>query len=472
MGVRIQGGIPIPTDLDVTVSNQPQPQPPPPASEPGTEAPSSPAAGSVEGMDKAAAQSRMNQASIDELVRKAGLAGLSDADTAKLRTVLTDLSKSLPQSEFLGQTRLFEDALHSGDRFNAMRTFIDIAPLRTAHPDRITNDIERCLVMGAGLSRSENYKGELTRMSGILGEDAARHAAATLINMPQSEFKQISDQLELAGLSPSDSKAPNLDASAETERALILKAVAAREKHLGNPDALDQAKMAAGLPMNATAQIIAFAQQIRGQHRSDVLEKSTVQDLDRGEHDHALQQRYTTSCGPTSAQITEAEADPITALRMHQEAIHSTTAAGNIATEQKVVLTAAGGTAVPRGHSGGQGIQLPPALNQIASDVTHRRYSAVGVGDSKQGRTDAMDQMQNLLEQRISVPIRVAWKDGGGHFEVATQVQGEKPNRMFFITDPWNGKGNWVEESKIASGDTDFSAGKGRLTHIYPGVPD
>jgi hypothetical protein len=66
------------------------------------------------------------------------------------------------------------------------------------------------------------------------------------------------------------------------------------------------------------------------------------------------------------------------------------------------------------------------------------------------------------------VPIRVVWNNGGAHLEVASDVRGHSPNREFLIDDPWSGTTSWVKEAQIASGSTNFSAGTGRLSNIYP----
>jgi len=51
-------------------------------------------------------------------------------------------------------------------------------------------------------------------------------------------------------------------------------------------------------------------------------------------------------------------------------------------------------------------------------------------------------------------------------------VQGASPNRQFLIDDPWTGHSEWLNESAIVNGNTDFLAGKGDLAHIYPSTPN
>lgn len=477
MAVRIGGDVthPItnPTDIDISVVTREQAQAPPPLpateSAPDTEKAPSPDAGSIQGFDRANVQQKLNQALIEELVRKAGVAGLDEADTERLGTILA----KLPPADFKRETELFEDALHSGDRDRAMRAFLEVEPQRLAHPDRITPGIERDLVMGVGNSRIENLKGDLKGMAGVLGVDDARRAAAALINMPEGEYKEISNVLAQAG------QGGGPKGSADTERALILKAVAARESAFGSPDWAEMARTKPGWHMPPTWEVIHFAEAIRGKDRSELIEKSTVQDLTSPQGTHALQQRFSTSCVPTSAQITQAESDPVTALRMHSEGIHSTTSKGDIADMQQLILKLDGGIAVPREASEIQDHSTQPrglspdnfakALNQIASQATDRTYTAQGVGDSKDARIAALDKMEKLLQDHVEVPIAVYWNGGGAHALVATDVRGEKPDRTFWITDPWHGKTGWVSERDIANGNTNFFAGRGRLGLIFPG---
>jgi hypothetical protein len=164
---------------------------------------------------------------------------------------------------------------------------------------------------------------------------------------------------------------------------------------------------------------------------------------------------------------------------MHSEGIHSTTSKGDIADMQQLILKLDGGIAVPREASEIQDTSTQPrglspdnfakALNQIASQATDRTYTAQGVGDSKDARIAALDKMEKLLQDHVEVPIAVYWNGGGAHALVATDVRGEKPDRTFWITDPWHGKTGWVSERDIANGNTNFFAGRGRLGLIFPG---
>jgi hypothetical protein len=115
---------------------------------------------------------------------------------------------------------------------------------------------------------------------------------------------------------------------------------------------------------------------------------------------------------------------------------------------------------------------LPAALNLVAGPITNRNYTAQGIGNTPAARTATMNQMEKLLDQGVDVPIRVGWPGGGGHFQLCSDVQGTAPNRQFLISDPWNGQSGWIGEAAIANGNTNFFAGTGTLTHIYPSTPN
>jgi hypothetical protein len=399
---------------------------------------------------------KLQDSEIDTLKGSAKGAGLTDAEVAKLGTTL----QNLPPRDRAKDIKLVKDALASDNPDRAVRTYMDVAPKRAAHPDRITPDIERTLVMGVGKSGTDQAVGH----KGVIGETQAGQAADALIQMSKSDFKAINGALSEAG----KGRVHNKNASAGTEGALILKAVAAREDKLTSLSGVDKAKNKAGKPSSVAGEVTAFAKSIRNQDRSKVVDQTTV--LGLSNPDKALEQRWNDSCGPTTAQMTKADSDPIYAQALNKEGVHSTDTSGSIAAEQKAVLEANSGVAKPRGTPG-TGIVLDPALNTLSSPSTQRTYSAQWAGNTPGSRTAAMDTMEDNLKHGVDVPIRVGWPGGGGHFELASDVKGKPPSREFLITDPWKGHTMWVKEADIAAGNTNFSAGNGNLTHIYPGTP-
>src|SRR5262249_37809964 len=140
-------------------------------------------------------------------------------------------------------------------------TFEDLDELRRAHPDRITPDIVKSLVTGVAHSKSLATVGEF---EGVLGEDAARRAAQALIAMPAVDYKAIQGVLQQAA------QGGTMYSDAETERALILKAVSARAQQYGHPT-IDDSRVRA-----QTLEIETFANTIRGKNRDDLIARTTV----------------------------------------------------------------------------------------------------------------------------------------------------------------------------------------------------
>jgi type VI secretion system secreted protein VgrG len=397
-------------------------------------------------------------ARIDQLKKRAKAAGLTDAEVEKLGKTLV---ARRPPTEQARDIQLLNAALASDNPDRAVRTYLELAPKRAAHPDRITPDVQRALVLGVGRAATDKATGH----EGVIGETQAKQAADALIKMSKADFKAINGGMQQAG----KGKAANAKASADTERALMLKAVAARKDKFTAPSPIDKARNKLGKPSSAAREVTTFGDSIRNKDRDKVIDQTTVIGLRNP--DTALQQRWSHSCGPTAAQMTRAESDPIYAQKLNKETLHSTETTGEIASEQKKILESNKGIAVERGKGGGVGMALDPALTELGSPTTHRDYSFKSVGSTPKSRTEAMDTMEEQLKQGVDVPIRVEWPGGDGHFQLASDVKGKTPDREFLITDPWEGRTLWVKEGDIAAGNADFAAGRGTLTHIYPGSP-
>jgi hypothetical protein len=395
-------------------------------------------------------------------------AGLSDAETQKLNDILTN------STSYQQDADVVRDALASKNPDRALRTFIDLDAKRKAAPDRITPDIVRTLTLGVGQARTSASEGR----AGILGHDQALRAADALANMPQSQYDRIKGALDQAGGFPSVlvsdhqgqylSKRPLADPQAE--RALILKAVAARHDELVKPDLWAQITMSRGNPLPATSQVLDFAKAIRGDGRSDLIERTSVLDLD-GESDgvdDALQQRFSMSCGPAAVQIAHADADPVYAWQLHNsDTIHSTSTSGKIADYQKTMLENNGGRAVERGAAAGFGMWADAQFNDTVSPETGHSYTRRTVSDSIASRTTACDDIAKLVMNGVDVPIVAGWNSGGSHYLMITDVRGSGNFQEFLVTDPWNGKTDWVTRNSIVNGNTDFFAGTGRIIDYY-----
>ncbi|MCC6810460.1 MAG: hypothetical protein IT381_23715 [Deltaproteobacteria bacterium] len=165
--------------------------------------------------------------------------------------------------------------------------------------ERVTPEIKDALLFGATSPRAEGVGPWLTPMQAGRGAEA-------LMRMPAPEAKVIDAMLKAAGSSQ--------------EKALIMKAVAARAEVLANPAADMQT------PRKVAVQELAeFAKDIRGRDPAMLAQMTSLESM---RYDPASkgwvmegggQQVYTTSCGPTIALIDRANIDPITAFRYRKD---------------------------------------------------------------------------------------------------------------------------------------------------------
>jgi len=416
-----------------------------------------------------------------QLLDRARKAGLDSDEVARLKQIL-DTSP-----DFKGDAKLLDQILPedpndpfmpNGDR--ALRTFMDLDQLRREHPDRITPDVVATLVTGVARSRAS------LGLEGVLGEDSADRAARALIEMRQSDYDAIKGALNQAG------HGGDVYSDAETERDLILKAVAAREEAYAHPSLIDKV-----MPTNTeTTDIVNFANTIRGQNRDELLFRTTV--ASQGD---VLQQRYADSCTPTTLEMLKAEADPIYAWKLHNEDVGSLGLGGFIAQEQAQLLKQAGGMVVPfallqqmqqLANSGNpiiaaaakamldklerQGAPLEGLANSFDSDTTGRDYHETKVSDDPASRTQAADYMAKLVSEGVDVPIAVEWTNrnwmnplrsvdtGMSHALLVTDVRGHGDDTVFTISDPGTGSTYEVSRRDLIAGNTQFGDdGKGRL---------
>jgi hypothetical protein len=189
---------------------------------------------------------------------------------------------------------------------------------------RLTPEVKDALVAGVATPRTTSALGQ----EGVIGRRQALEAARTLVALDGPAYDRINALLASAG--KAEGGAPP-DASPSTERALILKAVAARSSAL-----LD-----GGVQENALQEIEYFASQIRGMSRDDLVAQTSVLDLNagvnasradpldpfqtadlRGDND-GYAQRFTSSCAPAVAAMVRAEADPLFALLLNRDGLQA-----------------------------------------------------------------------------------------------------------------------------------------------------
>jgi hypothetical protein len=397
------------------------------------------------------AQVQLRKNTTDSLQAQARTAGLSQTESDALGSGLNKYQGA----DFAREVGLVRNALGSTNAARAVRTYLDLVPKRAASPDRISPDVTRALVMSVGTSATDSPTGR----KGVIGRAQANQAADALTNMLPGDYLAV--RLSLIKAGQTDRKGANPD----VERALILKGVAARRTQFPKITLENLGKYGTVSP--AAKDVTDFAAKIHGQNRAFMISNTEVLGLTNP--NQALEQRWNDSCGPTTVEMTEADNDPVYSYNLNAAELAHSTNPGMVSLDQALMLTVNSGVPRSRGTAG-TGMTLEGALNTVASPMTGRMYTTQGAGSTPAQRTATMDQMEKLLDQGIDVPIRVGWTGGGGHFQLISDVQGAAPNRQFLVSDPWNGQSGWIGETAIANGNTNFFAGNGTLTHIYPSV--
>jgi hypothetical protein len=198
---------------------------------------------------------------------------------------------------------------NSPNKGAAISTDYELGKLKltqTGGLSRITPEMQQALSDGVATARSsDGDRGQ----KGILGKDQAVDAGKTLIGMDQGSYDQLKGLLDNAGKDASGNLKPGADPAAE--KALILKAVAARKDQLTDPAKAD----------DAMKEIDAFAKDIRGQNRKDLINSTTVIDIDGAKNDDGIKQGMDNTCAPTVGQMTRAETDPVYARQLNKQGI-------------------------------------------------------------------------------------------------------------------------------------------------------
>ncbi len=395
------------------------------------------------------------QKTLDKLPKDTIPAG----DLVQMNERLAKMDPATRQQE----TTYLQTVLSSKNPDRALSTYLQLKTLQDTRPDRITNDVVHTLTDGVARARTGSTAGT----EGVLGKQQALDAAQAMITMPASDYEQLKKTLDYG--SARDKVCEASGADVQTERALVLKAVAARKDELASPGFWDKARGLVGQPSSTMQEVLNYSAQIKGMPRDELVRKATFIDLDGGAG--ALQQRFTMSCGPTSMQIARADADPVYALAGHKDPIHTLGSTGMLADEQRAILDGNGGAAKTRDPNEAGGIGMWPetgnTLNDKVGTYTNKTYTKNTLPDTPEARTAAMDRADQLLRNGQDVPIVVAWTGGGSHVQMLTDVRGRGDDRQYLLTDPWNGNTQWVNHKDIVDGNTNFSAGQGRLWVTY-----
>lgn len=288
--------------------------------------------------------------------RLEGVLERSGTDAALRSRVLGRIDR-LPEAEQAREQALLERVASGPNGPRAVRAYDEISEIagssRRAR-ERLTPELRESLVRGVAEPRTADRLGQ----EGILGVHQATTAARALVDMPQARYDRVRDSFARAG----QSHAASPSADPQAERALMLDAVAARAPQLSRRGSAGDA---------ALDEVTGFASEVRGLPREELIRTTSAIDLDGSRstssvrasdlgragtdtigNNDGLVQRWTDSCGPTSAQIARAELDPVYARRLHREGVSATSTDGALAAEQRATLEAGHGVAVSREQRG------------------------------------------------------------------------------------------------------------------------
>lgn len=406
------------------------------------------------GMTGVARQSQFRPAATVADVAGAGRrAGLSATEATHLRDGLNTLPPERRDREI---QFLNDHVLHSSHPDRGLRTYADLRQQAERHPDRISDDTIHTLTRAV----SERRGGTAAGTEGNMGYDQAVRAGQALTRMPRADFDRVQGMLSRAG-QRNGHTVPGADP--QLERSLILESVAARYSRIGerNPAEAAMGDGTTRSPRRYIDEVAEYADQIRGRHRGELLQRSTLIDMEGYRSSGGVRQSWDNSCVPTAGQYARAEADPIYAWRAHENP-------ALLREEQAGQLIAYGGQPAPRGRSGGSGIGGEELYSDTLSPQTGEIYESHPVGSTPAERRESMDRMAQALDRGADVPISVRWNDHSGHRFVATDVHQGPNGREFLISDPANGHTRWYSESELVSDQTDFgNTGTGHVNRIF-----
>lgn len=262
---------------------------------------------------------------------------------------------------------------------------------------------------------------------GAIGPEQSARASALLGAMPPADQAAVQAVLDRAG---------------PTERPYLSRAIASN---------------------HGAGEIAAFAAAIAGKDAAWMDANLHVVGTSNGAA--GIKQQWRDSCGPTTIQAMRAELDPIYALKLRTDDRGLETADGRApsgasAAEQKSILEAHGGKAVPRlsaeepAAGADYGMTLTPALNEATAASGIRYSPAAFKGAASLGAIDA------ALKDGLPVPLRLA-NAHGGHFVVVTQG-----GASYLIHDPFSGTSVAVTGTQIVDRTFDI-AGYNQVTHVY-----
>lgn len=336
--------------------------------------------------------------------------------------LILERTAGLSGDALIAEMKFFENALSSKNADRALNAYADLSKMVADDPkaaERLTPAMMGMLVTGVANPRTDSDRGQ----AGVLGGHQVRDAAATLLAMSQSDYDKLGSALGQAGKDEKGKPVAGADAAAE--QALVLKALAARKDQLQDHQVGPDGKSKADLSMD---EILGFATEIRGQERKELIRTTTALDIDdvntstvkptdltsdtpddKADND-GLFQRFTTTCGPTTAQMVAAENDPIYARKLHKDGINNADPTSETSKQQQQVLEDHGGNAVSRlGNKAGTLAVAGLNAAEKAKTITHDQRMAVEryLYYGSNPKPEELAQMEETLEK-----IRAA---NGGH---------------------------------------------------------
>jgi hypothetical protein len=417
----------------------------------------------------------VKESEIKNVEESAKKSGLEDDETKKL----TDRLRGMDTEKFGSETKfLKENVLNTPNTDRALRTYNELKGMQDNNTERLQDKHIHLLTKGVAQPRA-TYKLSLGPMNvripyptgkeGVLGQDGAKKAAEALIGMPSTDYTALNALLDEAGKKEGKTASGS---NPDFERVLILKTAGAHHQTLSNPSEVDRAWTLAGEPSAKMSEIIFYASDIRGEKSEKLAQISTSIDPYWG--NNSLQQRWNHSCGPTSAQGMKAEIDPMYAMKLHKEFVHSLDMTDKIAAEQKEVLEKplggqAPGIAVPRGAPGGLGSIGHLVMNDQIQKYTQTQYSLNNIPNTNEGRGNELDRVAEKLKAGVDVPIGAAFPNGSEHFMYLTDVHGSGNDQKFLLTDPWTGTTSWMPREELIKPRAQFpnSTDKGTMYVAY-----
>ncbi len=237
-------------------------------------------------------------------------------------------------------------------------------------------------------------------------------------------------------------------AASDGERAVLLKALAARSERRGEP--------------GIGKELAAIAKQVRGQSLDWLLEHTTVRETTTRP---GLRQAWTTSCVPTVKLLAEAEHDPAIALRITRDAATMNAIDSFSSLTQRDTLEQFGGMAraratddpAPQERRGPLAAWMGGLLKSVERTVFPGEGASMGqvmpaLADVLAGEVERIPRAKfdaAILERIVDdvrrgedVPLRIEPKDGEGpgHAVIVVDCVVAGDERTFRVHDPATGR--------------------------------